>query len=215
MPKLKLSYFDFEYGRAEPARLVLSMAGIPFEDDRIPYQDWPKRKAEMPFGIVPVLYVDGQPLSQSNSINRFVGKLTGFYPSDPWQAALCDEAMDAVEDITKQIVAAMKTPEELKKAKFEELVSGMFSVYLSRFEKHLEANGGRYFADHRLTVADLKVFDCVGGLRAGKLKELPVDLVERVAPGLLSHSERIQNDPRIKAYYDARGVSLTSRRFAR
>ena len=39
MPKLKLTYFDFHGGRGEPARLALSMGGIPFEDDRVPPSD--------------------------------------------------------------------------------------------------------------------------------------------------------------------------------
>ena len=30
MPKLKLTYFDFHGGRGEPARLALSIGGIPF-----------------------------------------------------------------------------------------------------------------------------------------------------------------------------------------
>jgi hypothetical protein len=29
----------------------------------------------------------------------YVGKLANLYASDPWQAALCDEAMEAVKDI--------------------------------------------------------------------------------------------------------------------
>jgi glutathione S-transferase len=51
-----------------------------------------------------VLEVDGQNLAQSNAINRYVGKFVDLYPSDPWQAALCDEAMEAVEDITTKIL---------------------------------------------------------------------------------------------------------------
>ena len=43
MPKLKLTYFDFHGGRGEPARLALAIAGIPFEDDRVPGSDWPRR----------------------------------------------------------------------------------------------------------------------------------------------------------------------------
>ena len=49
MPKLKLTYFDFHGGRGEPARLALSIAGIPFEDDRVPGPDWPRRKPSTPF----------------------------------------------------------------------------------------------------------------------------------------------------------------------
>ena len=40
MPKLKLTYFDFHGGRGEPARLALSIGGIPFEDDRVAPSDW-------------------------------------------------------------------------------------------------------------------------------------------------------------------------------
>jgi hypothetical protein len=44
MPKLKLTYFDFHGGRGEPARLALSIGGIPFEDDRVAPSDWPSRR---------------------------------------------------------------------------------------------------------------------------------------------------------------------------
>ena len=105
MPKLKLTYFDFHGGRGEPARLALSIGGIPFEDDRVAPSDWPARKPDTPFGALPVLEVDGQTLAQSNAINRYVGKLTDLYPSDAWQAALCDEVMEAVEDINTKLAA--------------------------------------------------------------------------------------------------------------
>ncbi len=97
MANLKLTYFDFHGGRGEPARLALSMGGIAFEDDRVPFADWERRKEDTPFGALPVLEVDGQTIAQSNAINRYVGKLVDLYPSDPWQAALCDEAIEAVE----------------------------------------------------------------------------------------------------------------------
>ena len=83
MAKLKLSYFDFHGGRGEPARLALSMGGIPFEDDRVPFADWERRKEKTPFGGLPVLEVDEHTVAQSNAINRYVGKLANLYPSDP------------------------------------------------------------------------------------------------------------------------------------
>ena len=104
MAKLKLIYFDFHGGRGEPARIALSIGGIAFEDDRVAFADWEGRKEATPFGGLPVLEVDGKIVSQSNAINRYVGRLVNLYPSDPWQAALCDEAMDAVEDLLSEIV---------------------------------------------------------------------------------------------------------------
>ena len=46
MPKLKLTYFDIHGGRGEPARLALSIGGIPFENDRVAPSDWLARKPE-------------------------------------------------------------------------------------------------------------------------------------------------------------------------
>src|SRR6266850_6733685 len=158
MPKLKLTYFDFHGGRGEPARLALSIAGIPFEDDRVPGADWPRRKPSTPFGSLPVLEVDGAIVTQSNGINRYVGKLANLYPSDPWQAALCDEIMEAVEDIGSKIAATMFLADEQKKAQRKALVEGPLPFYLARLQQRLEAHGGRYFAGDKLSVADLKVF---------------------------------------------------------
>ena len=157
MPKLKLTYFDFHGGRGEPARLALSIGGIPFEDDRVAPSDWPARKADTPFGALPVLEVDGQTVAQSNAINRHVGKLADLYPSDA-QAALCDEVMEAVEDINTKLAATFFLPEEEKKTQRKALVEGPLPFYLTRLQQRLEAHGGRYFAADHLSVADLKVF---------------------------------------------------------
>ena len=40
MNQLKLTYFDFSGGRAEPARLALHIGGIPFEDYRFAPSDF-------------------------------------------------------------------------------------------------------------------------------------------------------------------------------
>lgn len=105
MPKLKLTYFDFDGGRGEPARLALHLGGIAFEDRRIGFKDWDALREAMPFRALPVLEVDGRMVAQSNSINRYVGKLAGLYPGDDLQALLCDEVMDAVEDMDTPIGA--------------------------------------------------------------------------------------------------------------
>ena len=166
-----------------------------------PPSDWGRRKEDTPFGGLPVLEVDGHTLAQSNAINRYVGKLVGLYPSDPWQAALCDEAMEAVEDITSKIFASRFLPEEEKKMQREALVEGPIPFYLARLQQRLEAHGGRYFADDSLSVADLKVFEWVRNLKSGAVDYVPTDLPDRFAPKLLDHYERVKNDPRIKAYY--------------
>jgi prostaglandin-H2 D-isomerase / glutathione transferase len=201
MAKLKLTYFDFHGGRGEPARIALSIGGIPFEDDRVPPSEWGSRKANTPFGALPVLEVDGEVVAQSNAINRYVGKLTDLYPSDAWQAALCDEVMGAVEDIGTKIGATFFLPEEQKRTQRKELVEGPIPFYLTRLEQRLEAHGGQYFTADRLSVADLKVFVWIRHLKSGALDHVPADLPDRVAPKLVQHYERVKSEPRVKAYY--------------
>jgi glutathione S-transferase len=155
-----------------------------------------------------VLEVDGQEVTQSNGINRFVGRLTDLYPTDPLQAAFCDEAMDAVEDATGPLVATFSIrDEEEKKAKRTELANGPLTFYLTRMEACLKARGGEYFADNRITVADLKVWLWIRHIKSGQLDYIPTDLPDRVAPLLVAHAERVASHPQVKAYYEMRATS--------
>ena len=154
MAKLKLTYFDFDGGRGEPARLALYLGGVAFDDQRIPGKDWP--------------------------------------------------AMDAAEEITGRIGQTLDLPADAKKKAREELAAGHVTRYLEQFQARLKAAGGEYFADHRLTVADLKVFMLVRWLRSGALDHIPKDLVDRVAPQLVQHLERVTGHPKIAEYYKRR-----------
>jgi prostaglandin-H2 D-isomerase / glutathione transferase len=92
------------------------------------------------------------------------------------------------------------TGDEQKAARLA-LVNGSMPVYLAWLQTQLLAHGGAFFADNRLTIADLKVFVDVRGLNSGRLDHVPTDLVERVAPALNAHMERVANTPAIQAYY--------------
>lgn len=204
MPTIKLTYFDLHGGRGEPARIALHSAGIAFEDDRVSFADWPERKASTPYGGVPVLEVDGETVAQSNAINRYVGKLAGLYPDDPWQAALCDEVMDAVEEVGEKVVQTFSiTDEDEKKKAREALVEGPITSYLTSLAGRLEARGGEWFADGRFTMADLRVFMWVRALRKGVLDHVPADLAERIAPSLVAHAERVAAHPHVVTYYES------------
>lgn len=197
MSKLKITYFDMHGGRAEPARLALEIGGIEFEDERISFKEFGEMRSGTPFNSVPTMEIDGRLVTQSNAINRYVGKLTGLYPDDPLQALLCDEAMDAVEDVMHHIVHTFGLKGDALKAAREELVNGPMTVYLRGLNNRLELAGGEYFADGRLTIADLKVFVWISSLRKGTLDHVPADLPDRIAPLLTAHMERIANDDRV------------------
>jgi glutathione S-transferase len=204
MHKLVLTYFDFDGGRGEPARLALTIGGIAFEDKRIPGQEWPKHRDQMPFRAMPVLEVDGKVIAHSNTILRYVGKLGGLYPKDDWQAALADEAMDAAEDIGTRIGNTIQLGDADKKKVREDLAANAIPRFLEQLQARLKAAGGEYFADKRLTVADLKVFQWLRWLKSGALDHIPKDLPDRVAPALVKHFERVGAHPKVAAYYAAR-----------
>ena len=205
MPKLILTYFDFDGGRGEAARLAMHLGGIAFEDRRIPGKDWPALRDTMSFRALPVLEVDGVSISQSNTINRYLGKLTGLYPRDAWQATLVDEVMDAVEDISTSIGNTMALEGAAKQKAREALAAGPIPRYLQQLEARLRAGGGEWFVENRLTVADLKCFLWVRWLKSGALDHVPSDIVDRHAPLLAKHFDRVRSQPGIAAYYAARG----------
>ena len=199
---LKLTYFDGKGGRAQPARLALEHAGIDFEDVRLSFPEFAQRRGELPFGQVPILEVDGELFSQCNAINRYVGKLAKLYPEDAIQAAFCDEAMDAVEEITVKFQPSLfLKDEEQKKAVRAELLEGPIRFIVERLEALLERRGGEFFADGRLTIADLKVFEVVYTFKRGHIDYVPTDFVDQVAPKLAAHRDRVLALPSVKAQY--------------
>jgi glutathione S-transferase len=201
MSQLKLTYFDFNGGRAEPTRLALHIGGIAFEDNRFGFADFAEVRKSTPLNQVPVLHVDGVQVTQSDAITRYVGKLAGLYPLDAFQALLCDEVLDAVEDVNVKLGTTFGlTGDALKEARTA-LVNGALPQYLGWLQTQLQAHGGQYFADNRLTIADLKVFTFVQGLNSGHLDHVPTDLVEKVAPLLATFTQRIAQTPAIAQYY--------------
>jgi glutathione S-transferase len=189
---LKLSYFDFPGGRGEPARLALNLAGIPFEDHRIPLAEWPTVKGSFPYQQVPVMEVDGKVLNQSNAINRLVGKMADLYPQDIWEAAVCDDVMDTADDLMQLLVNTFFMPEEEKQRVRTELVAGAIPMFLSGLNATLLANGGEFFCDSRLTMADLKILMVTRNLSSGNLDYVPASIVAEHAADLLSHMERTE-----------------------
>lgn len=204
MPRYKLSYFDIDGGRAEPIRIAFHAAGIDFEDNRISFAEFSEMRSGLRFNSVPVLEIDGAQITQSNALSRYIGKMAGLYPADDLQALYCDEVMGALEDLTHYIVRTFgQEGEELRLAR-EKLVDGWLSVFLRGLDQLLIRGGGEYFADNRLTVADLRAFVQTRSLCSGILDYVPTDIVQRLAPGLFEHKERINADPRVKAYYATR-----------
>ena len=204
MTTYRLTYFDIDGGRAEPIRIAFHVAGIDFDDNRISFAEFRETRQSTRFHCVPVLEIDGAAVTQSNALSRYVGKKADLYPDDALQALYCDEALGAVEDATHCIVRTFGLEgEELRLAR-ERLVENWLSVFLRGLDDLLARGGGEYFADNKLTVADLKVSGLTQWLGSGMLDHVPTDLAQNLAPALIEHQARVAKDPRVVAYYETR-----------
>jgi len=115
---MRLVYFDFP-GRGEAIRDALRIGAVPFEDERIGFEEFRARRAAgaLPFDVLPVLVLDdGTVLSQSNTILRFVAARAGLVPADPIDALRVDELLDAAEDYGGRLSVSIRIQDEAVRA---------------------------------------------------------------------------------------------------
>ncbi len=200
----RLTYFDIDGGRAEPVRIALHAAGIDFEDHRISFAEFSRIRNDLRFTCVPILEIDGAQVTQSNAMLQYAGRLAGLYPADPLQALYCDEILGACEDVTGYIARTIGLQGDALREAREDLVSGRLTIMLDGLEALLLRGGGTYFADDRLTIADLKAAETSRWLSSGALEHIPADVVDTVAPSLAAHLARVQAEPIVTAWYASR-----------
>lgn len=198
MPSYKLYYFNMK-GRAEPARFMFHIAGVPYEDVRFEREEWPKHKEEMPWGQVPVLEVDGKKLAQSNAIYQYLAKQFKLNGKDDWEAAQIQELLGSVDDMFVNLRPVFMAPDEEKPKLMEKIAKESLAPYLDRVQKRLKANGTGHFVGSGLTVADIVFFTVFSGM---KERYCP-GLVEKY-PELEAFVGKIAGLPKIKEWIDKR-----------
>ncbi|MCJ8312621.1 MAG: glutathione S-transferase family protein [Saccharospirillaceae bacterium] len=204
MPNYKLTYFDFDGGRAEAIRIAFHSQNIKFEDHRISFAQFAQFRKTTPFNSIPVLNIDSILVTQTNPILSYVGKMTKLYPTDDLQILYCEEVMSAIEDISHQLVKTFGLKDDVLKQARKKFVEGWLSTILKGLESLIIRSKGDYFCENQLTVADLKCFVQVNGLSKGFLDHVPTDIVETVAPQLFAHFNRMKKEPIIQEYYKMR-----------
>eukprot|EP01051_Picozoa_sp_SAG22_P005734 SAG22_NODE_350_length_11853_cov_3.693211_10_plen_180_part_00 len=149
-------------GRAEPARLALALAGIPFEDERVNFEDWQAKKAGTPTGALPVLTVDGEPITQSSAILRFVGKITGLYPEDALEALRVDEMDAMVEEVAMRTVIAtahLDGEERLAaRVAFANDPNSSVHFWYRKINQKLAGSRSGFAVGDSMTICDLRIF---------------------------------------------------------
>ena len=206
MSDLKITYFDIDGGRAEPIRIALHAAGVAFEDVRWSFPEFGEKRQSARFHAVPFMEIDGEVITQSNAISRYVGKMSGLYPEDAKQALYCDEVLGALEDLNHYVVQTFSLQGEELKAAREALMEGRLKVFLTGLDELLKRGGGQYFVGKQLSMADLKMATQLKMLRSGNLDHVPADFADKLVPDLAAMQERIANEDIVKAYYVSRSA---------
>lgn len=80
--------------------MLLTHAGVEFEDEAISIEEWFKGdlKKEMLLGQLPKLQVGDKSLYQSMAIYRYLGRRYGYYPADPDQQYEIDLILETIID---------------------------------------------------------------------------------------------------------------------
>ncbi|GLD91570.1 hypothetical protein PINS_up000103 [Pythium insidiosum] len=200
-PKLKLTYFPFP-GRAEPIRLALHIAGMPFEDEHIGREELEKRRESLPFGQVPVLEVDGDLVAQSLPILRYVGTLTGLYPANDALAALrIDEIFSVIDEVYNKIsptyrIADREQQLAMRKALAEVAIPNAMKVV----DQRIAEAGGKYVTGDKLSVADLAIHGFVMGMKRGNLDGIPTTVTDAF-PHVSALYTAVEEHPKVKDWH--------------
>eukprot|EP00803_Ostreobium_quekettii_P006244 evm.model.scf_131.2 EVM.evm.TU.scf_131.2 scf_131:15187-15813(-) len=198
-PSLKLIYFDFP-GRAEVIRLALFVGGLDFEDVRLTREQFLAEKADLPFGLLPVLEVDGERISQSLAILRYVGRLSGLFPADPLAAFRCDEIVQAFEDLFDKLRPSMYETDVKKRAAMRAvLAEETIPDWSRRLEGIVRVRGTRYCAGEELTVADLMLSGFWNWVQDGALEGVGPNALEG-CPMAAEIAHRVAGHPKVKEY---------------
>eukprot|EP00465_Bigelowiella_longifila_P004529 CAMPEP_0185254662 /NCGR_PEP_ID=MMETSP1359-20130426/3548_1 /TAXON_ID=552665 /ORGANISM="Bigelowiella longifila, Strain CCMP242" /LENGTH=223 /DNA_ID=CAMNT_0027837915 /DNA_START=27 /DNA_END=698 /DNA_ORIENTATION=- len=203
--KIKFTYFGIP-GRGEPTRLALWIGKKEFEDVHIEFKDWAKLKPTAPWGTLPFLELaNGKKIGQTRSCTRFACKSTGLYPEDPYQAALCDDIFDILEDVQKIVNDTGKgqEKEDKLKARKEVVTSGKAADLLKKIEAFISENGkDGHAVGNKMTMADIAIFSYGTMLVCGFFDGIPKDLYSSY-PKLNAVRKTVGSHPQVIARYEA------------
>ena len=196
---IRLTYFDFDGSRGLECRLALTVAGVPFEDNRIGRAQWTELKPTVPFGALPVFEHDGRTLSQSSAILRYIGAGHGMHPTDPWIAAEHDALMQSVEDLRYKVPGRGLSDEDKKTAR-EEFAAGWITRWATTVSERIV---GPFVEGDALNVVDLKLYTILRAYLTGGYDHIPASFFDAF-PALQAFVAAVDAHPAVKGYFAGR-----------
>jgi len=208
-------------GVAEKIRLALVVADIPFEEVRVNFADWPKRKATAKYGQLPIMTLpSGEEVHQSDAMLRYVGSLGDgtLYPTDIMKRLEVDVALGLIGDLSRAwspcIFVAMKptmlghdenmSADEkgnLIKSMREKFLKEELPKYMGYFTELIEKSDKKYLCGEDLTVADLSALHTIVYFNKGIADHVPKESLDPY-PVVTDWAGRVMAHPKIAKYYE-------------
>ncbi|KAL7505080.1 hypothetical protein ACHAWX_000599 [Stephanocyclus meneghinianus] len=216
---LKLEYFNIE-GVAEPVRIALSVASIPFDDVRIAFDEWSSKKPTTKHGVLPEMTLPGgEVVTDSMAMLRLVGEADEedkLYPSDVVKRLKIEQVLGLLGDLTRAWNPSLylnmrperfgypadwsgEEKDKIVKAVREAFMSEDFPKFMGYFEELLKQNGDGYLAGEDLTIADLSAFPRISYFTKGVADHIPKDCLDSYV-GVKGWLERVASHPKVAAY---------------
>jgi len=179
--------------------MLFKLAGVEFEDERLTKEQFIKIKPDLPFGQVPVLYIDGCCLPQSATIERTLAKKFGLFGKEEYQQALVSAFCDQVADVVAAGQSAKRLNDEVKmQAFFLEDLPRHYAL-LERFAKE---HGKGWIVGDSHTLADVRFYSHISNFSLlGKEK---VEMALEHSPTLKSVMHKFAELPAIAKWLKER-----------
>jgi glutathione S-transferase len=222
-PKYTLTYFNIQ-AAAEKCRLAFVLKEIEFTDTRVSFPEWGKIKPTAKFGKLPLLEFDGQVMSQSDAIMKYIASIPTkgtsgdkLYPlDDAMQRFKIDEVLGLAGDMDSAwapaIYISMRPhlygyPEghnktEQGKALIKSLRLKFIEETLPQFMKYYEGLLGDndFICGNDITIADCVLLPQLAKFQAGFLDHVPTDCLDKY-PKIIAYLNRLREVPAIKKWY--------------
>lgn len=178
---MKLSYFAAR-GRAEPARLMLELAGVPYEVEAVPLETWmapgyrESVQERTPFGQLPILQDGALTLCQSRAIYRYLARKLGLHGDTIEQQARVDEVYESADELFVDIALFHWNPEfHARRAEHRETIGRKLEL-VDRYFRRTRADAEHWVLRGRYTLGDVMMaytLESTVKLHPGLLAELP------------------------------------------
>jgi glutathione S-transferase len=181
-------------GRAETTRWMLAFNQIDFLNIPIKTPEelsLLRASGKLPFDQMPLLEIDGNYLSQSSAMIRYLARLGNLYGSDDNEALLCDMFAGAIADFAEtSMQAAFQPSQEIA----IHMLKNRFSKFGPKFESKIKENGLTFCVGKKISFVDILLTEALNAY----IEWIP-NLLDKY-PFLNSLYIHTMNQPGIKKY---------------